>query len=190
MFDLKRFVDKYLLARETALEYKPIGGFVRLRAGMDLLDHQFRPLSTVGGDTGLQSFVDYLRTQCLSPWLREFQPARSVQLDDRMGDRPYYQVHAAVYEARLMEAVLINALGKAGGQVGEEMYYWHGNLPVLTPVITPPSPARGTLPNAATWSAAWIYTGTTWRRRARTPTFRCPTRCSPGTSCTLPHRAR
>ncbi len=42
--------------------------------------------------------------------------------------RPYYSPRGAVYEARLMEAVLLNALARSGTQFGERLYAWHGNL--------------------------------------------------------------
>ena len=48
--------------------------------------------------------------------------------------RPYYPPAGAVYEGRLMEATLINALHRAGPQFGEQLYHWPGNLPVLPPI--------------------------------------------------------
>jgi acetylornithine deacetylase/succinyl-diaminopimelate desuccinylase-like protein/gamma-glutamyl:cysteine ligase YbdK (ATP-grasp superfamily) len=48
--------------------------------------------------------------------------------------RPYYNPRGAVYESRLMEAALINALNKSGRQFEEELYYWHGNLLFLNPI--------------------------------------------------------
>jgi succinyl-diaminopimelate desuccinylase len=46
--------------------------------------------------------------------------------------RPYYTPRGAIYEARLMEASLINALHRAGINFGERLHYWHGNLLFLT----------------------------------------------------------
>jgi hypothetical protein len=44
-----------------------------------------------------------------------------------MGNASYY-TRGAVYEARLMEAMLLNALNKAGREFGRQLYIWHGNL--------------------------------------------------------------
>jgi succinyl-diaminopimelate desuccinylase len=48
--------------------------------------------------------------------------------------RPYYSPRGAVYETRLMEASLINALHCAGINFGERLHYWHGNLLFLTDI--------------------------------------------------------
>ncbi len=82
------FAEKYRLAVAAAAESKPQGGLCGIELEWNLLDSQFRPLLTVGSGPFQQSFVDYLRTECLSPWLREYQPARSLPLDDRMGYPP------------------------------------------------------------------------------------------------------
>jgi hypothetical protein len=48
--------------------------------------------------------------------------------------RPYYSPRGAIYEARLMEAALVNALHRAGTNFGERLHYWHGNLLFLTDI--------------------------------------------------------
>jgi succinyl-diaminopimelate desuccinylase len=48
--------------------------------------------------------------------------------------RPYYSPRGAMYEARLMEATLMNALHRAGVNFGERLHYWHGNLLFLTDI--------------------------------------------------------
>ena len=48
--------------------------------------------------------------------------------------RPYYSPRGAIYEARLQEATLINALHRAGINFGERLHYWHGNLLFLTDI--------------------------------------------------------
>ncbi|MBI2331496.1 MAG: M20/M25/M40 family metallo-hydrolase, partial [Chloroflexi bacterium] len=48
--------------------------------------------------------------------------------------RPYYTPRGAIYEARLMEASLLNALHRAGVNFGERLHYWHGNLLFLTDI--------------------------------------------------------
>ncbi len=61
MFDLNGFVEKYRLARKTALEQKLGGGLCGLELEWNLLDPQFRPLLTVGSGPDRMSFVDHLR---------------------------------------------------------------------------------------------------------------------------------
>ena len=62
------------------------------------------------------------------------QPAGSLSLDDRVGNAPHYSPRGAIYEARLQEATLINALHRAGLNFGERLHYWHGNLLFLTDI--------------------------------------------------------
>ena len=51
-----------------------------------------------------------------------------------MGYPPLLPPTRRIYEARMMEAVLMNALQKAGEQFSERIYIWPGNLPILTEV--------------------------------------------------------
>ena len=134
MSDLNRFIEKYQLALESALENKPQGGLCGFELEWNLLDQEFKPLLTVGSGPGQESFVDYLRAHCLSPWLREYSQLEVFNWMIEWATRPYYHPRGAVYEARLMEAALINSLHQAGRQFNEHLFYWYGNLPVLTPI--------------------------------------------------------
>jgi succinyl-diaminopimelate desuccinylase len=123
-----QFTEKYRLALESAQKDKPSGGLNGFELEWNLLDEQFRPLLTVGSGPACQSFVDYMRGECLSPWLREFSQLEVFHWMVEWATRPFYQPRAVVFEARLMEATLINALAAAGGHFGERLFYWHGNL--------------------------------------------------------------
>ncbi len=123
-----QFAEKYALALESAQEDKPAGGLNGFELEWNLLDEHFRPLLTVGSGPARQSFVDYMRGECLSPWLREFSQLEVFHWMVEWATRPYYSPQGAVFEGRLMEAVLINALAAAGGNFGERLFYWHGNL--------------------------------------------------------------
>ena len=122
------FSEKYQLALESALASSPTGGLCGFELEWNLLDSQLHPLLTVGTGPRQQSFVDYLRSECLSPWIRDFSQLEVFHWMIEWATRPYYHPRGAVYEGRLMEAALINALHKAGGQFGERLYAWHGNL--------------------------------------------------------------
>ncbi|MCX6080500.1 MAG: M20/M25/M40 family metallo-hydrolase [Chloroflexi bacterium] len=133
-FDPAQFAEKYKLALESNSKDKPDGGLNGLELEWNLLDEHFRPLLTVGSGPARQSFVDYLRAECLPPWLASFSQLEVFHWMVEFATRPYYSPRGAIYEARLMEAVLANALSRAGSQFGERLFYWHGNLLFLTEI--------------------------------------------------------
>ena len=130
----QKFADKYLLAVEQASKEKPAGGLNGFEQEWNLLDEDLRPLLTVGAGPSQQSFVDYLRAQCVSPWQAQFSQLEVFHWMIEWATRPYYSPRGAIYEARLMEASLINALHRAGVNFGERLHYWHGNLLFLTDI--------------------------------------------------------
>src|SRR5512132_1280008 len=130
----QKFADKYLLAVEQAVKEKPSSGLNGFEQEWNLLDEDLRPLLTVGAGPSQQSFVDYLRTQCVPPWQAQFSQLEVFHWMIEWATRPYYSPRGAIYEARLMEASLINALHRAGLNFGERLHYWHGNLLFLTDI--------------------------------------------------------
>lgn len=130
----KQFADKYLLALEQAVKEKPQAGLSGFEQEWNLLDEDLRPLLTVGAGPSQQSFVDYLRAECIPPWQKKFSQLEVFHWMVEWATRPYYSTRAAVYEARLMEAALMNALHIAGLNFGERLHYWHGNLLFLTDI--------------------------------------------------------
>jgi acetylornithine deacetylase/succinyl-diaminopimelate desuccinylase-like protein/gamma-glutamyl:cysteine ligase YbdK (ATP-grasp superfamily) len=133
-YDPARFAEKFTLARESSLNEKPEGGLCGYELEWNLLDTDMHPLLTVGTGPGQQSFVDYLRAECLSPWVRDYSQLEVFHWMIEWATRPYYWPRNAVYEARLMEATLLNALDKAGRQFNEHLYAWPGNLLFLTSI--------------------------------------------------------
>src|SRR5688572_26488655 len=133
-FDLQKFAEKYKLALESAREKKPDGGLNGIELEFNLLDEHFSPLLTVGSGPAQQSFVDYLRAECMTSWLRSFSQLEVFHWMVEWATRPYYTPRGAIYEARLMEAVLANALARAGEKFGERLFYWHGNLLFFTAI--------------------------------------------------------
>lgn len=133
-YNLHQFAEKYQLALQAAVKEKPQGGVAGFELEWNLLDDQLRPLLTVGAGPNQQSFVDYLRTNCLSSWMREFSQLEVFHWMIEWATRPYYSLLGANYEARLMEAALINALHCSGNEFGQRLYYWHGNLLYLTTI--------------------------------------------------------
>jgi len=128
----QKFADKYLLAVEQAMKEKPEGGLDGFEQEWNLLDEDLRPLLTVGAGPSQHSFVDYLRAECVPSWQKQFSQLEVFHWMIEWATRPYYTPRGAIYEARLMEASLINALHHAGVGFGERLHYWHGNLLFLT----------------------------------------------------------
>src|SRR5512135_3271021 len=133
-YNPQQFADKYLLALEQAIKEKPQGGLNGFEQEWNLLDEDLRPLLTVGAGPSQQSFVDYLRAECIPPWQKQFSQLEVFHWMIEWATRPFYSPRGAVYEARLMEGALINALHRAGVNFGERLHYWHGNLLFLTDI--------------------------------------------------------
>ncbi|MBI2757593.1 MAG: M20/M25/M40 family metallo-hydrolase [Chloroflexi bacterium] len=133
-YDPQQFAEKYKLAVKSAQEQKPAGGLNGFELEWNLLDEQFRPLLTVGTGPAQQSFVDHLRANCLPAWLANFSQLEVFHWMVEFATRPYFSARGAAYEARLMEAVLMNALARAGAEFGQRLFYWHGNLIFLTAI--------------------------------------------------------
>jgi succinyl-diaminopimelate desuccinylase len=133
-FDVAQFAEKYQLALQAALKEHLQGGQCGFELEWNLLDAQLRPLLTVGSGPAQQSFVDYLRSDVLPGWAASASQLEVFHWMIEWATRPYYTPRGAVYEGRLMEGLLLNALHKAGETFGERLYYWHGNLLVHTSV--------------------------------------------------------
>ena len=130
----QKFADKYLLAVEEAVKEKPSGGLNGFEQEWNLLDEDLRPLLTVGAGPSQHSFVDYLRAECIPQWQAQFSQLEVFHWMIEWATRPFYTPRGAIYEARLQEASLINALHRAAIQFGERLHYWHGNLLFLTDI--------------------------------------------------------
>lgn len=124
----QRFADKYLHALEVAQQSYPKSGIAGLELEWNLLDGNFRPLLRVGSGPGQRSFIDYLRNEVLSPEFKSLSQLEVYHWMIEWATRPYYHLLGTIYESRLVEAVMLNALQQAGSQFGERLHYWHGNL--------------------------------------------------------------
>lgn len=130
----QQFSEKYLLAVEQAIKEKPQGGLDGFEQEWNLLDEDLRPLLTVGTGPNKHSFVDYFRAECVPHWHQQFSQLEVFHWMVEWATRPYYTPRGAMYEARLMEATLMNALHQASVSFGERLHYWHGNLLFLTDI--------------------------------------------------------
>ena len=124
--EVRRFAEKYQLARQEALKSLPERGTCGLELEWNMLDSGFRPLQTVGSGPDRRSFVDVLRADFLPPWLAERSQLEVFHWMIEWVTRPYYSPVGAIYESRLLEACLYNALSRAGRAFGERLYSLHG----------------------------------------------------------------
>lgn len=130
--EVDRFAEKYGLARQEALKTFPDRGTCGLEIEWNMLDANFRSLQTVGSGPDRRSFVDVLRADFLPGWQVERSQLEVFHWMIEWVTRPYYSPVDAIYESRLLEACLTNALARAGRAFGERLYFLHGNL--LNPV--------------------------------------------------------
>lgn len=122
------FVEKFRHALEVAEQTNPQSGICGYELEWNMLDSHLWPLLTVGSGPERISFVDYLRDEILPPSFRPLSQLEVYHWMIEWATRPYYHLIGAVYESRILEAVLINALHQASEKFGERFYYWHGNL--------------------------------------------------------------
>ncbi|HIE24838.1 MAG TPA: M20/M25/M40 family metallo-hydrolase, partial [Anaerolineales bacterium] len=133
-YDPIQFAKKYQLSTETARQDYPEQGTCGLEIELFLLDSDLRPLLTVGSGPSKQSFVDYLREKHIPESVLWQSDLEAFQWQIEWGTNPYYSARGAVYEGRILQGVIINALNSAGLAHDEKLHLWHGNLPYKTTV--------------------------------------------------------
>ncbi len=129
-----QFAKKYQLSIETARQDFPQQGTCGLEIELLLLDSDLRPLLTVGAGPSKKSFVDYLRENYIPKSVLDKTDLEAFQWMIEWGTHPYYSARGAIYEGRILQGVVLNALYKAGQSFEEKLHLWQGNLPYLTTV--------------------------------------------------------
>jgi hypothetical protein len=69
----QKFADKHQLAVEQSIKEKPQSGLSGFEQEWNMLDENLRPLLNVGAGPNQQSFVDYLRAECIPPGQKPFR---------------------------------------------------------------------------------------------------------------------
>lgn len=133
-YDPIQFAEKYQLSIETARRDFPNYGTCGLEIELFLLDSDLRPLLTVGTGPNKKSFVDYLRENHIPESVLPLTDLEAFQWMIEWGTNPYYSARGAIYEGRILQGVVLNALHKAGQAFDEKLHLWQGNLPYLTAV--------------------------------------------------------
>lgn len=127
--DWSQFAEKVHLAVESSLETHFTRGLSGLELEFNLLDHGLRPVTTVGYGPGRQSFADYLLKEHVPEWIK---PQCQLEVFHWMAEfvtQPFYHPLGTAIEGRLLEAILLDALGRAALAFGEDFHALHGNLP-------------------------------------------------------------
>lgn len=127
-FPLAKFAEKYLLAREAALAANPRGGTAGFELEWNMYDSDFKPVLTVGTGPDRLSFVDYLRQYAIPAWLADRNQLEVFHWMIEWVTQPHFSGLGAVYESRLLEAALYNALARAGREFGKKLYAFPGIL--------------------------------------------------------------
>ena len=133
-YDPIQFAKKYQLSLETARQDFPKDGICGLEVELFLLDSDLRPLLTVGAGPSRKSFVDHLRENYIPESVSSLTDLEAFEWMLEWGTNPYYSPRGAVYEARILQGVVLNALHKAGQTFEEKLHLWQGNLPYMTTV--------------------------------------------------------
>lgn len=116
-----KFAEKYMLAREAAMAANLDGGLAGFELEWNMYDGDFRPVLTVGSGPDRLSFVDYLRQNAIPSWLGDRIQLEVFHWMIEWATWPYYSGLGAIYEVRLLEGFMYNALSQAGRQFGERL---------------------------------------------------------------------
>lgn len=126
--ELARFAERYLLAKEQARKDLPDRGTSGVEVEWNLLDDRLRPLQIVGAGPEARSFADLMRETYLPDWLDDRHQLEVFHWMIEFATRPYYTPVETIYETRLLEANLLNAMAAAGADYFQRLFIWHGNL--------------------------------------------------------------
>jgi len=126
--DLERFAEKYKLAREIAIAEFGERGTSGLELEWNVVDSDLRPLGVVRRGAGERSFADAFRSEFVPEWLVDRTQLEVFHWMVEWTTRPHYSPILTIYEGRLLEALFLNALAKAGRALGIRLYALPGNL--------------------------------------------------------------
>ncbi len=127
--DWYRFADTVSMALETSSRDEPNGGTCGLEVELNVLDRDFKPAQRVGYGPESTPFADHFHDQRLPGWARERFQLEVFNWMIEATTRPYYSPAGAAAEARILEAVTVNALAETELAVGEPLFALHGNIP-------------------------------------------------------------
>ncbi|MGE5235725.1 MAG: M20/M25/M40 family metallo-hydrolase [Acidobacteriota bacterium] len=124
-----RFAEKVRLAVEASLESHFERGTSGLEVEFNILDRSLHPVAHVGSGPEQRSFADVLVEERIPVWARGRSQREVFHWMTEIATRPFYEPRGAAWEARLLEALLLDVLAEAGLSYGERFYLLHGNIP-------------------------------------------------------------
>ncbi len=125
----RAFAEKVRLAHESSMASDPDFGTSGLELEFNVVDENLQPVEMFGVGPERRSFADVLRDELLPPWARDRFKLEVFSWMIEATTRPQPTPAAAVAEARLLEAVLLNTLANLELAQGERLYLLHGNIP-------------------------------------------------------------
>ncbi|MEJ2189925.1 MAG: hypothetical protein P8Y93_11060, partial [Acidobacteriota bacterium] len=127
--DWGRFAEKVQLALENSQQGDPRNGTSGLEIEFNILDRHLHPVAHVGYGPERHSFADYLNGQRLPQGVRDSFQLEVFQWMTELTTQPCYSARATAAQARLLEAVLFDALADIGHSFGTTFLALHGNIP-------------------------------------------------------------
>jgi acetylornithine deacetylase/succinyl-diaminopimelate desuccinylase-like protein/gamma-glutamyl:cysteine ligase YbdK (ATP-grasp superfamily) len=124
-----KFAEKVRLAVEASLESHYDRGTTGLEVEFNILDRSLHPVAHVGSGPEQRSFADVLIEERIPTWARGRSQREVFHWMTEVATRPFYDSRGAAWEARLLEALLLDVLAEAGLTYGERFYLLHGNIP-------------------------------------------------------------
>lgn len=141
-----QFGEKLQLALQSSRDDDPGGGIAGIEVEYNIVNSGLHPLvaSPEGEEHG--TFADWLLTHRIPQAVAGRFHLEVFGWMTEVATSPYWSVRGAVAEARVLEAILLNALADARQDLGFEPWALHGNL------LGPATQAPGAIPSG--WNLA------------------------------------
>jgi len=127
--DWGAFAEKYRLAVETAVDQHFDAGTCGLEVEYNVLDERLQPVTRLGFGPESRSLADLIVDRRLPEWARSRVQREVFHWMTEFATRPYYDPRGPAWEARLLEAVLVDVLSELGLSAGHRLLAVHGNIP-------------------------------------------------------------
>jgi acetylornithine deacetylase/succinyl-diaminopimelate desuccinylase-like protein/gamma-glutamyl:cysteine ligase YbdK (ATP-grasp superfamily) len=124
----EKFTEKYRLALTSSLENHFDKGTSGIEAEFNVLDGRWQPLCYVGTGPEKASFADYFLSKKLPSWARPYFHLEVFHWMTELTTRPYYDPNGTVWEALVLQGVLIHVLESIALAFGERFYPFYGTL--------------------------------------------------------------
>jgi succinyl-diaminopimelate desuccinylase len=141
-----QFGEKLQLALESSHDADPDGGVAGIEVEFNIVDSDLRPMVSAPGGAEVGAFADWFLTHRVPSTASDRFHLEVFSWMTEVATAPYWSPRGAVVEARVLEAVLLNALADVRQDIDEELWALHGNL------LSPPFLEKRAIP--AGWNLA------------------------------------